>query len=199
MTTRHRRRAHDFYPTPAWATRILLREWPAITGHGVLEPCHGQGAITDELRAIGRCRVETNDLLAIPGADFQLDATAPASWRRFSLSDWVITNPPFSHAFPILQHAYAYTRGGRGVAFLLRLSFLEPTRDRRAFLVAHPPEGVLVLPRISFTGDGKTDNVTAAWFIWDRQEVAQQIRIIPPVEWRPASDRPLFREAEAPA
>ena len=52
------------------------------------------------------------------------------------------------------------------MAFLLRLSFLEPTLTRREFLRANPPKRVIVLPRISFTGDGRTDSVTCAWLIW---------------------------------
>jgi hypothetical protein len=51
---------------------------------------------------------------------------------------------------------------------LLRLSFLEPTRERGPWLAANPPDLVIVLPRISFTGDGKTDSVTCAWMIWDK-------------------------------
>lgn len=56
-----------------------------------------------------------------------------------------------------------------GVAMLLRLSYLEPTKDRGHWLNDHPPTQMIVLPRISFTGDGKTDSVTCAWMIWHKQ------------------------------
>jgi hypothetical protein len=60
----------------------------------------------------------------------------------------------------------------------LRLSYLEPVRNRGAWLAAHPPTGLIVLPRISFTGDGQTDTVTCAWMVWDKL-ARGTIRVIP--------------------
>lgn len=42
-----RRESFDFYPTPAWATEILLRHLPLDVGEDVLEPCAGDGDIAD--------------------------------------------------------------------------------------------------------------------------------------------------------
>lgn len=92
------------------------------------------------------------------------------SWTAFPPVDWVVTNPPFAAAMPILQYAVAHARVG--VALYLRLSFLEPTRACGPWLEAHPPTRVLVLPRHSFSGDGKTDSVTGAWMVWRRDRVA---------------------------
>src|SRR5258705_309035 len=50
------------------------------------------------------------------------DATAKVFWD-FRI-DWVITNPPFNLAQPMLEHAVRKARVG--VAFLLRKTFLEP-------------------------------------------------------------------------
>jgi hypothetical protein len=60
---------------------------------------------------------------------------------------------------------------------LLRLSYLEPTEDRGAWLNSHPPTDLIVLPRISFTGNGKTDSVTCAWIVWRKQCNTQRIAI----------------------
>jgi hypothetical protein len=49
---------------------------------------------------------------------------------------------------------------------LLRLSFLEPTFERQDLLIDNPPDAMIVLPRYSFTGDGKSDSVTCAWMVW---------------------------------
>jgi len=57
------------------------------------------------------------------------------------------------------------------VAMLLRLSFLEPTakvNPRGPWLAECPPSRLIVLPRCSYTGDGRTDSVTTAWMIWLR-------------------------------
>jgi hypothetical protein len=37
---------------------------------------------------------------------------------------------------------------------------------------------MLILPRISFTGDGKTDSVTVAWVIWDKSGESW-IKVVP--------------------
>jgi hypothetical protein len=73
-------------------------------------------------------------------------------------------HPDGECAFKILTNALFTCKK---VAMLLRLSFLEPTRERGPWLAKNPPDLVIVLPRISFTGDGKTDSVTCAWMIWD--------------------------------
>ena len=56
---------------------------------------------------------------------------------------------------------------------LLRATFGEPCgpcprapRAGRQWLLRHPPKALLLLPRISFTGDGETDSAAAWWFLW---------------------------------
>lgn len=159
------RHTNDFYQTPSWATRCLLDHLKMPTPSSIFEPCVGDGAIARELQQRGH-RVSTNDLDTSRAADVHFDATDV--WPlmvTIERPDWVITNPPFSAAYRILRRAIA---SASSVAMLLRLSFLEPTQEREAFLVEEPPNLLIVLPRYSFTGDGKTDSVTSAWMIWSR-------------------------------
>ena len=152
----------EFYRTPAWATAILL-ERMSCDG-AVLEPCSGDGAITDILRS-GKRLVRTNDINVTMDADDHADAADPDTWVRWNGQfDWVVSNPPFSKAHAIVPLAVAAARSG--VAMLLRLSWLEPCEDRVEWLAENPPRALIVLPRISFSGDGKTDSVTCAWMIW---------------------------------
>jgi hypothetical protein len=157
-----RRRPYDFYETPAAVTDALLAVLPLEPGARVYEPCVGDGAIVRRLPA--GCQVQTNDRDRARAADTTHDATLPAAWALTPAPAWVITNPPFSAAFPIAVRACGVATAG--VALLVRLSFLEPTRERGAWLAAHPPDLVRVLPRPSFTGDGRTDAVTVAWLVW---------------------------------
>lgn len=92
----------------------------------------------------------------------RLDATmaGPGLWLG---CDWVVTNPPWNLASCISQHAMEHARSG--VALLLRLSFLEATKERQ-WLKRNPPKSLIVLPRISFNGTGQTDSVCPAWFLW---------------------------------
>jgi hypothetical protein len=161
------RRPFDFYPTHAAVTAVLL-DHVTIAGR-VLEPCAGAGDMARVLRAHAPITaVATNDYDPSRRADFHGDAADPmATCYTAGRSDWVVTNPPFSQAAGILQTAYAQARVG--AAFLLRLSFAEPANGRGAWLAAHAgrlSHLIVLNPRPSFTGDGKTDSVTAAWFVW---------------------------------
>ena len=174
MGLKRTRRAWDFYETPAAVTDALLAVVPVGPGAAVYEPCAGDGAIVRRLPP--DCQVWTNDRDPARGADTHHDATTAAAWAVAPA--WVVTNPPFRAAFAIARQACAVAT--RGVALLVRLSFLEPTRERGAWLAAHPPDLVLVLPRPSFTGDGRTDAVTVAWLVWYAADVAgpRGVRIV---------------------
>jgi hypothetical protein len=121
----------------------------------------------------------TNDIDPARGSHLLRDACAADSWGVFPRTAWVISNPPFKHAAEIVRHAHEFTRrqSHGGVAMLLRLSFLEPCDNRGKWLSLNPPSDVIVLPRISFTGDGRTDNVTCAWLVW-RQKRGQSVGVV---------------------
>lgn len=152
------RRHLDQYFTPESATRSLL-DRVKIKGN-TFECCSGDGAIYNILNEGVDRTTLCNDIDSEMKAHFHRDAkdTFPNSF------DWIVSNPPFSEAFPIVKNAVEHAQ--IGVAMLLRLSFLEPTYERGEWLSKQPPSLVLVLPRISFTGDGKTDSVTCAWMVW---------------------------------
>ena len=166
------RRANDFYPTPAWATEELLRQIPQIGGV-ILEPCVGDGAIARVIDCGDRI-VYGSDIDPQMNCSFCGDAARRDFWESVrdvmfeERLDWAITNPPFNVAAQIVPLAYEFA--DRGIAMLLRLSYLEPTEDRGAWLNEHPPTSMIVLPRISFTGNGKTDSVTCAWMVWEKDK-----------------------------
>ena len=82
---------------------------------------------------------------------------------------WVVGNPPFNEAEAHVRMALDTAQVG--VAFLLRLAFLEGAK-RRAFWTQHPAASVHVLvSRPSFTG-GATDSAAYGFFVWRRNHVA---------------------------
>lgn len=184
----------DFYGTPEGATKSLLTR-VSISG-SILECCDGAGAISSVLAAEeGISRIITNDLYPTrEGKDFYLDATAPASWRSFPAVEWVVTNPPFALAPRIIPHALNHA--SVGIAMLLRLTYLEPCENRAGWLERNPPSNLIVLPRISFTMDGSTDNVTAAWMVWLRAKPASSIAIVPKPPKQAAQSQSLFPEEQ---
>jgi hypothetical protein len=92
--------------------------------------------------------------------------------------DWVVTNPPFNAAMAILRLAFHHATCG--VVMLLRLSFMEPTKERGEWLSQHPPTRQIILPRWSYKQNRSTDSVTTAWFGWIKP--AHPIEIVPLIE-----------------
>lgn len=185
------RQALDLYPTHRDLTLALL-ERVAISGR-VAEPAAGPGDMARVLLAHpGITAVTTNDIDPQWSTDFTGDAGNPgaAVWKR--PYDWVVTNPPFSVAPSILR--IAYECAGVGVAFLLRLSFAEPSGNRGEWLGAHADNLVGVYafgqPRPSYTPDGGTDSVTSAWFVWRKGWSWQALGIAPPVQFIAGWKRP---------
>jgi len=164
------RRPLDAYFTPRWQTEALLARVP-VTGI-VLEPCAGDYSIVNVINERGAVTsILTNDVGRQHLYDWTLDATRPDLYRVAAPVDWIVTNPPYKSpdCLAIVQRSVDTARVG--VAMLLRLSFLEPTDTRNPrgpWLAAHPPDGLLVLPRHSYTGDGRSDSVTTAWVVWYR-------------------------------
>ncbi len=176
------RNAYDYYPTPAEFTRSLLHFHPAIAGAIVLEPCAGAGAITRVLLEHG-CGVSENDIDPRHSRPMVMDATEAAFWRSIR-TEWVVTNPPFNVAFQILQHAIKHA--DKGVALLLRKTFLEPTEERGPWLAANPPTRIIGMPRYSFRGTG-SDSVSCDWMIWEKEPD----RSLPPIVIDHVADRRL--------
>ena len=165
------RRQNDRYFTPEFATQELYRR-VGIAGR-VLECCAGDGAIAKVLRRAEERTVYCNDIVG--NCDFALDVAREEAWRSLSQGlggiDWVVTNPPFSMAAQIVPLAFQYAQVG--IAMLLRKTYTEPCFDRSGWLLAYKGNfaNQIFLPRISFTGDGKSDNVACDWYVWTKQKV----------------------------
>lgn len=168
------RRKFDFYETPPHYVHALQRVIGVPRGR-IIEPCVGRGAIIDLLDINGVWML--NDLNKRRVAHRHLDATKARSWRELATHarneryEWGITNPPFRRMLPIVR---LMLRHCQNVAVLARLSFLEPTRDRGLFWKRWAAAAeVILLPRHSFTGNGKSDNQTCVWLVW-RQRASQR-------------------------
>ena len=152
----------DFYETDPRLTLTLLLK---TNIHGdIFEPCVGDWAIAD---LFPRCL--TADINPLARAHLYQDARLPESWAPLHHQfDWVVTNPPFSMAAEILPQAMKAARVG--VAALLRLSWLEPAKNRKVFLKDRNTmlsDLIIFNPRPQFRTDTRsTDSVTVAWMVW---------------------------------
>jgi predicted RNA methylase len=168
----------------------------------IMEPCVGDGGIAKVFAAYGH-KVLTNDVDPELGADLTTDfLKEPSETYTDELGGyphWVITNPPFTiridgelkKASDFVKRALSIA--SKGVAFLVRSSFLEPCNDRKRLLKECPPSDILVLPRISFTQDGKTDSANYHWLIWRRRSGTEYIDEVKNVEWFDRDDVAHFK------
>lgn len=175
------RKKNDAYFTSRALTEHLLRRASVEIAGTVLEPCVGTGQMAAVLRQNG-LHVETCDIDPVYRPDHVLDMTRIENWRGFA-PDWIITNPPFSDAPQILP--LALERARVGVAFLLRLTYLQPTGNRADWLQdqADHMTQLLVfgLPRPGFLPNPRaTDAVTTAWFVWQKSHSWRAIGMEPP-------------------
>lgn len=171
------------YYTADWMMDVFSKNLNYYIGGVILEPFVGKGNIShgiakNDQRFIGignSYNIITNDIDKSVRADHYLD------WPDFlanfgdrcdehetpkdnkPIADWIITNPPFSKAPEFVPSAIKKAK--KGVIVLLRLSFLEPCKNRKDFLEHRPPNQIWVTKRCSFDGVGK-DQVTTAFMCW---------------------------------
>lgn len=151
----------DFYPTPAWGTVALLRH--VKFDGGILEPCCGDGAMSEVLKAAGY-EVASSDIV---------DRGYGSVVNFLDIKEYhnnIVTNPPFNIAEELLQHALSIANFK--VCFLLRTAFLESARRYNSIFSKNPPTKVLVFSeRLSMYPAGhpvKGGGTTSyAWFVWD--------------------------------
>lgn len=168
----------DWYSTPSWCVHRLL-EAVTLPGGRWLEPGCGEGHI---IRAVRERRsdvqftgIDCRDTEFVrkatetpqPGDEFVVGDLLTPEGRVKALLDgpkWAVSvgNPPFSLAQQFIDLSL---KAADTVILLLRLNYL--SSDKRAeFMRTNAPD-VYVLPnRPSFTGDGSTDSIDYAWFLW---------------------------------
>ena len=186
----------DDFPTPPWATRALLRflrdQGEPLHLQHAWEPACNRGYLA---RVLGEefDHVHATDVhdYGWPGQAGIADFLIP--WGQDAPDvDWIITNPPFRLGADFIRQALTYAR--RGVAMLVRTSFVEGV-DRYRSLFQETPEafvlpfvervvmwkGVLLDPDVPIwkpddKGGGKAEKPTSAtsysWLVWRREDAA---------------------------
>lgn len=152
------RAANDFYPTPAWVTKLLLSRLEIRPTDIFLEPAAGEFDIYN-LVEIDESRKKYAELTK--GIDYLFT-------DRDLSADVIITNPPFSLFETFISTAIHRDLSPTGtLAMLLRVNALGGQLRREFWNVNRPTHMLVITPRPSFSGGG-TDSSEYAWFIWDR-------------------------------
>lgn len=129
----------DFYPTDRKAVASVIPFLPR--GVQYWEPCAGDGRIVSMLREAGHENAYGADLFP-QSTTGDLYLPQPVDYLKDEAQrDFLITNPPFSVAFEMCQHARTHSAE---FMFLLRLSFLE-SEERGEWLSANEPGALFVL------------------------------------------------------
>ncbi len=179
----------EWYPTPPWATRVLLDHFP--DGPGLLglaerriiwEPACGAGDMVTTMRAAGRLTMASD---RTPQACF--DEAPAVDFLDLAISEHVdgyrdiATNPPYGiqgrAAEEFIKVALRLTKHRRGrVAMLLKMDF-DSGRSRSPFFRDCPAwaKKVVLLQRLLWfppvpdpkTGKKHGPSENHAWFIWD--------------------------------
>ncbi len=169
----------DYYPTPPWATRALMRILALNSDFGlgsVWEPACGGGHMAEVLAESFQSVLAT-DLYDYGYAGRQgdlIDFLSPEA-ARLGPVDWVITNPPFKLADEFIR--VGLERAREGVAVLCRLQFLEGVkRSGLHFDGNEVGQGLSILApfceRVAMVR-GRYDpaastNMAYAWFIYSK-------------------------------
>lgn len=167
----------DYFPTPPWATRALIR-WMVEAGvcrvdQCVWEPASGCGHMADVLREAFAhvCASDVHDY-GYCDAVGSFTGIGPDVAERPGHVDWVITNPPFNLAEFFLQRGLI--QSARGVALLLRTNWLDTQgRFERVFRRYRPSHVLQFSERVAMVKgrwDPEASTATAyAWFVWLHQ------------------------------
>jgi hypothetical protein len=166
-------------------TPTLVWEWLATNIQNIfgkdfypsnfVDPCAGDCTLSHVLEALyPQSPVARNDVDPTSPAEFHMDATTPefyemlAKHNAITPNTLLITNPPFSRAAEVYYQALQ-SRIPRA-AVLVRISFIEAAGNRVEFLKSIQKKlSIVVLPRISFTNDKKTDSATTILAIYGAQ------------------------------
>lgn len=153
----------DFYPTPAEAVTPLLPHLPKRSIF--IEPCAGDGALIDHLKAAGHICSWAVDIEPQRRDIQRADARELTSFS----ADFYITNPPFKLASEFVEKSLQLTTGK--VAMFLRLAFLEGV-ERGSTFPTQPLARVWVMSRRVPMWRGEVRDeigslMAMAWFVWD--------------------------------
>lgn len=171
------------YPTPIWAVQRFFEAWNEfydmdLLGDRWLEPAVGDGTIIDVVNRMNTSETEiiwtavdirdttpalqsiglSQDEILI-GDFFKLLETKLRAKRW----DVAIFNPPFHLSFDFVMRCRAFAKT---VIVFQSLNFLGSS-ERNDWIQYDVPDTYVIPDRVSHTGDGKTDSVYSAWYVWD--------------------------------
>ena len=169
---------NDYYATPPEST-IALLEREKFFG-GILEPCCGEGHISEVLKDYGY-DVVSNDLVDRGYGEFNENYLKTDKLKATN----VITNPPFKYAKEFIEKSLQDTTGK--VAMFCKIQLLEGV-SRRDLFENSPLRTVYVFTKrqnplrngspVDENGKKWASTMCFAWFVWEHGYEGK-----PSIEW----------------
>ena len=169
---------NDYYATPPESTLKLL-EVEEFKGN-VLEPCCGEGHISEVLKQEGY-KVFSNDLIDRGYGELHKDFLT----EDFEIYDNIITNPPFKYAKEFIEKSLKVTTGK--VAMFCKIQLLEGV-SRYEMFQDTPLKTVYVFTKrqnplrngspVDENGKKWSSTMCFAWFVWEHGYEGK-----PTIEW----------------
>lgn len=166
-STRDRADADLYCTHPSAVERLLELE---TFSSKIWEPCCGLGHISGVLEEKGH-EVRKTDIISRRDDIETLDFLSPGNCQEWDGD--IITNPPYSHATPIIYKALSLLKEGQKLAMWLRILFLE-SQERKKLFTNYPPQFVYISSKripCAMYGDFQNFSQSAqgyAWFVWEK-------------------------------
>lgn len=169
------REVNDFYPTPKYAVKELLKLEPFTDSF--FEPACGEGDISQAILEYGYKNVYSSDLINRGYGDvidfFKYEGKA---------FDNIITNPPYKCAQEFVERSKMFATNK--IAMLLKTTFLESVSRYKFFKDTNFPLKCIYQfsKRLTLYKNGEkmknSGMISYAWFVWDKNYSGK-----PFIEW----------------
>ena len=173
------RASQDYYATSPLAVDKLASKFDIP--HKVLEPCCGQGHLSERLKEHGH-EVWSYDIVDRGYGEVQNffemltlpDSLSAESAFREDMA--VVTNPPYPHAMEFILHALELVPDGSYVCMFVKTTFLEGKKRYKELFSRQPPmlllqfvERILCAKNGDFVEARKQGSaVSYCWIIWKK-------------------------------
>ncbi|EAF5463421.1 class I SAM-dependent methyltransferase [Listeria monocytogenes] len=162
------REDNDYYATPPESTLALLEK--EIFEGTILEPCCGEGHISEVLKRSGH-NVISNDLINRGYGESFKDFLQ----EDFQKVDNIVTNPPFKFAKEFIEKSLEIAE--KKVAMFCKIQLLEGVQRKQLFEET-PLKAVYVFSKrqnplrngnaLDENGKKWSSTMCFAWFVWER-------------------------------
>lgn len=177
---------NDYYATNPKAVTMLLDNYK-FNGTKMLEPCVGGGHIANAVKDVYK-NIEITGIDLIDRGYKDTIVTDFLKYENDEKFDFIITNPPYSHAQEFIYHSLDLLKENGQMAMFLKIQFLEGQKRKKLF-EENPPKYIYVFrKRMPVWNDGReidpktgkdwATTMCHAWFIWEKGYVGK-----PQIDW----------------